>query len=198
MKKNILMIGGAVVAVVVIAAAAYVWRLRSEAAKWSGPVAEILEEQTEARDGATYTRYVSVIDAPLPKVEEVLWRLEDSSRLVENIRKSELRSQSGNTKVIEMHFQALKLPVQVAVMEFTRDPARHRVTFRTVQSRTVDLTGSYALEPSPDGKKTRVIYEVTRRDKVPLPVPKDMVEAAGRETFVRTVRGLRKALGGAG
>jgi hypothetical protein len=103
-----------------------------------------------------------------------------------------LVKEDGNVKVLEMHVQPLNLPLQYYTMEFTRIPGEHRVEFKTVDSNTQDLSGSYQLEASPDGTRTQLVYDAAGTDKVAIPVPESVIESASRQTFVNTVRGITK------
>jgi len=188
------MIAAVAVAVVVVGFLGYQYmRVRAEAAKWSGPIKEIVEENASKDGDVTTTHFVSIIDAPLDKVQAALWNVEHSQDMVENVRMSKLVQQETNSKTIEMHLQALNLPLQYFTMKFTLDPAAHRISFKTVESQLQDLEGYYQLEASPDGTKTRVDYESKGRDKVALPFPQSVVDSANRETFVNTMRGAKKA-----
>ena len=167
-------------------------RLRSEAAKWSGPMKEIVEEQVSHDNSVTRARFVSLIDAPLDKVQQAVWDVEHSEQMVANIKLSKLLETKGDTKVIEMNLQALNLPLQSYTMEFTLHPGEHRVTFKTIKSQAQDIDGEYKLEPSPDGTKTRLTYISTARDKIAVPFPQSVLDSANLETYVNTVRGIQK------
>jgi hypothetical protein len=195
MNKKAL-IGIVVVVVVVVAGAAvYFHQLRVQAAKWKEATEFVKDESTITREGVvTKAHFVSIIDAPMAKVEDAMWKVEDGSRWIDNVKLSELVEQKGDTKVLKMQIQALNLPVQHYTMEFTRHPGEHLITFKTVASQTQDVEGSYRFEPSPDGKRTRLVYESTSRDKIQVPFPEDVLEGAMRETFVKTVRGITKSL----
>jgi hypothetical protein len=192
MNKKIIIGAGAVLGLVVIVIGVYLVRLQSEAAKWKS-AKEIVEEEI-SRDGiVTKARFVSIVDAPLNKVQDALWRVEEGSKRIDNIKQSELVSAQGNKKVVKMAIQALTLPLQHYTMEFTLDPGTHTLTFKSVESQVQEIEGSYKLEPSPDGKQTRITYESLARDKVAVPAPQSVIEGATRETFVKTVRGIEKA-----
>lgn len=185
-------IAGIAVVVVVAAAAYYVMALQREADKWK-EAKEIVEESITLDDaGASHIRFVSVIDAPLARVEAALWGVERGAETISNIKLSKLIKEEGNTKTLEMHLQALNLPIQAYTMQFTRDPAAHRVSFKTIETQTQDLEGSYQLEASPDGARTRLVYESVARQKIVLPFPKSVLDSANRETFVNTIRGVTK------
>lgn len=193
MRKALLAVA-AIGAFVVVVLVVYQVRLRREAAKWSGPLREIVEEKIEHEDGVTRSRFVTVLPAPVQQVEEVVWQIEKLQEVVPNFKIARLIEAQGNTKRVELGIQALNLPLLRYEMEFIRYPQEHRVTFRTLKSQAQDIEGEYRLEPSPDGTKTRVVYTTTAREKVALPFPRSVLDSAGRETFVNTVRGIEKLL----
>jgi hypothetical protein len=193
---NIKVLIGGIVAVVLLVIGAYYVNLQREAAKWND-AKEILEEDFDRTNNVSNTRFVSVVDGPIDKVEEALWSVERSSEAVENIRYSKLVRQEANKKVVEIHLQPLNLPLQRYTMEFTHHPEQHRIDFVTVESQLQHLEGYYQLEASPDGKKTRIEYHSAARDKVAVPFPSSVLEGANRETFVNTIRGVKKSIGSA-
>jgi len=194
MNKNVLA-GIGVVAVLVVGFVGYkAMSLRSEAAKWSGPMKEVAEESITHDNNVTTSRFVSIIDAPVDKVQKVMWDVESLQTMVPNFKLSKLIENKGNTKLLEINIQALTLPTLAYTMEFTLHPETHSVTFKTIKSQAQDIEGEYKLEPSPDGAKTRLIYTTTAKDKVAVPFPQSVLDSAGRETFVNTVRGLQKVV----
>jgi len=170
--------------------------LRAEAAKWSGPMKEVAEESIVHENSVTTSRFVSIIDAPIDKVQKVMWDVENLQNMTPNFKLSKLIEAKDNTKLLEINIQALNLPTLAYTMEFTLHPEEHRVTFKTIKSQAQDIQGEFQLEPSPDGAKTRLIYSTTAKDKVAVPFPQSVLDSAGRETFVNTVRGLEKVVKG--
>lgn len=192
MDKKIVV--GIVAAVVVVGgAAAYFFKLQADAAKWK-EAKEIVEESLTSEGVTRTARFVSVIDGSPEKVLQAIWDVENSSSVVENIKLSELVQAEGNRKVVKMQLQALTLPLQHYTMQFDLDRAAQRVTFKTIESQAQDIEGFYQLEGSPDGTKTRLVYESKARAKVAVPFPESVLEGATRETFVNTVRGVNKSL----
>jgi len=186
-------IGGLIVLVIVLAVGWWAFQLQQQTAKWKD-AKEIVEESFN-KDGAVATiRYVGVVEGPIDKVQDAVWGVERSSQMIDNIKKSELIKQEGNSKTVLMQLQALNLPLQQYTMEFTLDPAKHQVNFKTLQAQAADLEGAYKLEASPDGTRTRITYEAKSTDKIAVPFPAAVIESANRETFVNTVRGVEKAL----
>jgi hypothetical protein len=194
MNKTVL--GGiAVVAVIVVGFVGYkVASIRSEAAKWSGPMEEIAEEKITHDDQVTHSRFVSFIDAPVDKVQKTIWDVENSSTMVENIKLSKLIENKGNSKVVEINLLALNLPLLAFTIEWTLYPEEHRITFKTIKSQAQDIDGEYKLEASPDGAKTRLEYLATAKDKIAVPFPQSVLDSAGRETYVNTIRGIQKSV----
>ena len=192
MNKKVL--GGiGVVAVLVIGFLVYkAMSLRSEAAKWSGPMKEIVEEEVKHDGAVTHSRYVSLIDAPVDAVLKAIWDVEDSPRTVENVKMAKVLESKDNTKLVEINLQALTLPLQNFTMLWTLYPDEHRITFKTVKSQAQDIEAEYKLEPSPDGKRTRLTYTTTSKDKIAVPFPQSVLDSANRETYVNTVRGIQK------
>jgi hypothetical protein len=194
MTKRIF-VAGAAVALAVVAFGVYqAFRVRSEAAKWSGPIKEVVEEQVTHEDVVTRSRFVSLIDAPVAAVQQSLWDVENSQNTVENIKLSKLLESKGNTKLVEIHLQSLNLPLQNFVMLWTLYPDEHRITFKTVKSQVQDIEAQYQLEASPDGTKTRVVYTTVANDKIAVPFPQSVIDSANRETYVNTVRGVEKSI----
>lgn len=186
---------GAIAAVVIVIGGYFAYRytqLQADAAKWSGPIKEIAEESITKVDDVSHIRFVSIVEAPLAKVQQAMWGVERGQETVENIRLSKLIKQEGNKKEVEIQVQLLSLPLQQFTMEFTLDEQKHRMDFHTTQSTSQDLTGSYQLEPSPDGARTRVTYEVKAKPKVPVPLPQSVQDSAQKEFFVNTIRGVKK------
>jgi hypothetical protein len=199
MNKKAVFAGIGVVAVLVIGLLIYkAMSLRAEAAKWSGPMKEIVEEDVKHDGTVTHARYVSLIDAPVDAVQKAIWEVENSPGRVENIKMAKVLENKGNTKLVEINLQALTLPLQNFTMEWTLYPDQHRITFKTIKSQAQDIEAEYKLEPSPDGKRTRLVYTTTSKDKIAVPFPQSVLDSANRETYVNTVRGIEKTVKQAG
>lgn len=188
-------IGGIVAALVIVVGGYLGYRytqLQASAAKWSGPIKEIAEESITKEGDVSKIHFVSMVEAPVDKVQTAMWGVEKGQETVENIRLSKLLKDEGKRKEVQIQVQLLSLPLQEFIMEFLLDEGQHRMTFKTLQASTTELAGTYQLEGSPDGKLTRVTYDATAKPKVPLPVPQSVQDSAQREFFVNTVRGIKK------
>jgi hypothetical protein len=188
-------IGGIVAALVIVVGGYLAYRytqLQAAAAKWSGPIKEIAEESITKEGDVSKIHFVSMVEAPIDKVQTAMWGVEKGQETVENIRLSKLLKDEGKRKEVQIQVQLLSLPLQEFIMEFLLDEAQHRMTFKTLQASTTELAGTYQLEGSPDGKLTRVTYDATAKPRVPIPVPQSVQDSAQREFFVNTVRGIKK------
>jgi uncharacterized membrane protein len=195
MNKKAVFGGIGVVAVLVIGLLVYkAMGLRSEAAKWSGPIKEIVEEDVKHDGSVTRAHYVSIIDAPVDAVQKVIWDVEASPKMVENIKMAKVLEDKGNVRIVEINLQALTLPLQNFTMEWTLHPEEHRITFKTIKSQAQDIEAEYKLEPSPDGARTLLTYTTTSKDKINVPFPQSVLDSANRETYVNTVRGIQKTV----
>jgi hypothetical protein len=187
---------GAVIVVVAVAAFAVykVISIRREAAKWAGPMKEIVEESVTHDEGVTHTRFVSLVNGPVAAVQKAIWDVENSQNTVENIKMSKLLESKDNTKLVEINLLSLNMPLQNFTMLWTLYPNEHRITFKTVKSQAQDIEGQYQLQASPDGARTRIIYTSVSKDKIAVPFPQSVLDSANRETYVNTIRGIEKAL----
>ena len=168
-------------------------RLRSAAQQWEGPVAEILSEKLEKDTDTMEIEFTSRVDAPVDAVFRAFTEPERSQEFSDSVRYAKLLSNEGNRKTIEFEMVILGQP-QRLTLEFTFVPGEHRVTIRTIENQYSDLSGEYRLTPSPDGTKTLITYTGISKDKAKLPVPLALQKSALRETFVSTIRALKKGL----
>ena len=169
------------------------YRVRSAALQWEKPVADILSEKLEKDAGTMTIEFTSRIDAPVEAVFRAFTEPERTQEFSDTVRYSKLLRSEGNQKVVEFEMVVLGQPQRLAI-EFTFVPDEQRVALKTVESQFSDLSGEYRLSPSPDGTKTLLTYTGTAKDKVKIPVPLAFQKSALRETFVSTIRALKKGL----
>ncbi len=188
------------VAVIVLAVAVYVglqWRKVQEAA--SGPAKEIVSESMTKTGDTWHISFVSRFDAPIDKVWDAF---QHPDRLKEfapdNVLKSEIMKEDGNTKQVELVGKSDILPpgfkVQDIVTEYTSYPAEHRITTKTIDFKLADIASEYRFEPTSDGKGTILRFTETSKDKAPL-IVESLQKGALREQYIVQVRAANKALG---
>jgi uncharacterized protein YndB with AHSA1/START domain len=168
-------------------------RMRTAALQWEGPVAEILSEKLDKHADTMTMEFTSRLDAPLADIWQAFSEPERSAEFSETIRVSRLLQAQGNRKLVLFEMVMLGQPQRLS-MQFTFLPGENRVRIRSVESQLSDIQGEYRFTPSPDGTKTLLTYTGTLKDKVNLPVPLALQKNAARESFVSTVRALKKGV----
>jgi uncharacterized protein YndB with AHSA1/START domain len=169
------------------------YRVRSAALQWEEPVSDILSEKLEKDAGTMSVEFTSRLDAPVEAVFRAFTEPERTREFSDTVRYSKLLRSEGNQKVVEFEMIVLGQPQRVTI-EFTFVPDEQRVRIKTIESQFSDLNGEYRLSPSPDGTKTLLTYTGAAKDKVKVPVPLAFQKSALRETFVSTIRALKKGL----
>lgn len=187
-----------IIAIVVIAIAAGAWvffkarGVQQAAVKWEGQVPEITSEKISKENEVVSVNLTSRIDAPVADVFESFQNPERSQGLVEEIKVAKVLSGDDKKKTVEFHITTLG-QLQVLTVDLTYQKEQNVVGIKTVEG-VIDIDGSYALSPSPDGKKTLVTYTATQRNKLPLPVPESVERSAIKEQFANLMRAIKKDL----
>jgi hypothetical protein len=190
----------AVVVVVVLAIGAYVgWQYRAIQQAATGPAKEILSESIVKNGDTWNATFSSKFDAPVDRVYDAFSQAERVHEYApDNVLKSDLVKQEGNTKVIDVVGRLDILPpgfkVQNIRYEWTYFPAEKRMTSRSIDFKLADFNADYRFEASPDGKGTILKYSLTSKDKAPMLV-EALQKGALRETYLTQVRAANRALG---
>jgi hypothetical protein len=164
-----------------------------------GTSKEIASESMEKSCDTWHVKFQTKIDAPPDKVYEAFAQPERSHEFApDNVMKSELVSQSGNIKVVDIVGKLDVLPpgfkVQDLRSEFTLYPDEKRITSKSVDFKLADIASEYKFEPADGGKATMITFTQTSKDKGGLPV-ESLQKGALKETYVRQVQMVNKALG---
>ena len=194
--KAILGIVGALVVVVVVYFG-WAWYRIQQAA--SGPHKEIVSESISKTADTWHVSFVSRFEAPLDRVFEAFTHPERAHELApENVLKSEIVEDKGNTKVVDVVGKLDILPpgfkVQNLRTEYTIYPEEHRITSKTIDFKLADINSEYKFESTPDGKGTTLRFTQTSKDKGGK-LPESVQKGALRETYVTQVRTVSRALG---
>ena len=190
---------GIVVALVVAVVAYFAWTTYQIRQAATGPAKEIVSESMANSGDVWHVSFVSKFDAPVDKVYEIFSHPERSHELApDNVLKSEVVSEDGNTKTIDLIGKLDILPpgfkVQNVRTEYTLYPTEHRITTKTVNFKLADINSEYKFEATPDGKGTLLRFNQTSKDKGGIPV-ESVQKGALRETYVTQVRAVNRALG---
>ena len=185
----------AAVAVVFVLILAYVgyqfWRLQQLAAKYAN-AKEIAAESIEKDANKWIIHMESVLAQPIDKVWEALRQPERSHEYIEAFKKSELKKEEGNTKVVEFEVQLLTLPAQTFVSQLSYDDARHRLTVKTL-SGPQNQDSTYQLTAL-GSDKTLLVMDGTAVDRITMPLPFSVQQGAMRELFVAQIRAIEKSI----
>jgi ligand-binding SRPBCC domain-containing protein len=165
----------------------------------SGPAREIVSENMEKNGDIWTVDFVSTFDAPVDKVYDAFSKPEDSKQYApENILKSELVKQDGDTKVVDIVGRLDILPpgfkVQQLRNEFTFYPDQKRFTQKTIDFPLADINSEFKFEATPDGKGTVLRFHETSKTKSAMLVD-SLQKGALRETYITQVRVVNKMLG---
>ena len=190
----------AVVGVVVLAILVYLFmQYRAIQQASSSPVKEITTESLVKTGDTWNVKFTSKFDAPLDKVFEAFQHPERVQEFApENVMKSEITDDKGNTKTVRVIGKLDILPpgfkVQDLVTEYTVYPEEKRITSRTIDFKLADITSEYKFAPTSDGKGTLLTFTQTSKQKQQALV-EALQKGALRETYITQVRAAERALG---
>lgn len=190
MKTVLAVVGGVVLLVIAFVAYKYV-ELSREAEKYKD-AKEVVSESIE-KDGTKWNvKFESVIAKPIDKVWAAMHQPERSAEFIDSFKKSELKKNEGNEKVVEIQVQVLTLPLQTFLADFHFDDADHQMMLKTL-SGPQDLNAVYQLR-SLGSDRTLLTYNATATDKVSVPLPLSVQKGAVRELFVKTIQAIEKGI----
>jgi len=184
---------GALVVLAVLLVAHWLYRLRSEAIHWDR-AAEIYSQAIEKRGDTWHVAIESLIDRPAVQVWEALKQPERSSEFIDSFRRSELREESENRKVVRLAAQVLTLPPITIDAEFRFDDDHLRAAMRSLGNPPQTFDTTYEVVPAPDGTKALVRYSGEITNRVHLPLSDSVQKGAIQELFVKTMRALRAGI----
>ena len=190
---------GILAALLLVVVAYFAWTSYQIRQAAVGPAKEIVSESMSKSGDVWHVSFVSKFDASVDKVYEVFSHPERSHELApDNVLKSELVSEQGNTKVVDLIGKLDILPpgfkVQNVRTEYTLYPEQHRMVSKTIEFKLADINSEYKFEPTPDGKGTLLRFTQTSKDKGGIPV-ESVQKGALRETYVTQIRAVNRALG---
>jgi len=163
---------------------------------WAQPENFMLSQSEETlKDGSVRMDFVSLVNAPADPLFLAFSDVEHHAEFVKGVTESRLVSSSGNTKVIDITNDVLGRPNR-ATIEWTIEPQKRRLAFKTIEAQFTDNSAEYMIEPSPDGTRSRVTTIYYLRDKCGHPFPLYTLRTAIRDGYVAAVESVkRRALG---
>jgi ribosome-associated toxin RatA of RatAB toxin-antitoxin module len=147
------------------------------------------------KDGSVRMEFVSLVNAPADALFMAFSDVEHHAEFVEGVTESKLVSNKDNTKTIDITNQVLGRPNR-ATIEWTIEPQKRKLSFKTIQAQFTDNSAEYTIDPSPDGSRSRVTTIYYLRDKGGHPFPLHSLRTAIRESYVAALASVkRRALG---
>ena len=155
---------------------------------------KLQEGEVLDKKGDTFTiRLSKTIDEPIDKVWKSFQQPEDLEKYSEQYQQTKLVKAEGNVKVIDYRVSALG-QVNAFTMQVTMDPAKKHVDLKTLESSLVDITGTYDITPTADGKGTVVTYNAIQKDKANIPIPVSVQKTAIKESFDNLIAAVKKGI----
>ena len=189
----------AIVAVLVLAVLGYVFVQYGKIQQAAACPAKEIATSNMSKSGDTWhIAFTSKFDAPLDKVFDAFQHPERAVEFApENVLKSEVIKDDGNTKTIDVVGKLDILPpgfkVQNLRTQYTVYPDQHRITTKSIDFKLADIDSEYKFEPTPDGK-TLLKFNQTSKQKQQMLV-EALQKGALCETYATQVRAVNRALG---
>jgi len=189
----------AIVVVLVLAAAGYFYVQYSKIQQAAACPAKEIATSNLSKSGDTWhIAFTSKFDAPLDKVFDAFQHPERAVEFApENVMKSEVVKDEGNTKTIDVVGKLDILPpgfkVQNLRTQYTVYPDQHRITSKSIDFKLADIDSEYKFEPTADGK-TVLKFNQTSKQKQQMLV-EALQKGALCETYATQVRAVNRALG---
>ncbi len=147
------------------------------------------------KDGSVRMEYVSLVNAPADALFMAFSDVEHHAEFVTGVTESKLVSSKGNTKTIDITNEVLGRPNR-ATIEWTIEPQKRTLSFKTVEAQFTDNSAEYTIEPSPDGERSKITTIYYLRDKGGHPFPLHSLRSAIKENYVKALESVkRRALG---
>jgi ribosome-associated toxin RatA of RatAB toxin-antitoxin module len=159
---------------------------------WSAPEDMIHREKQTEQAGGALIEYWSLLDLPCAPVYEALIDVEHYPEFVPGVDRVSIVEQSPRSKTVQIAQRVIGRQSSAKV-EWTFDPDRKKIDFRTLQSDLTYNDGNYQLHDSPDGKRCAVHSSFLVKEGRGLSL--GALAQATRESFMSAARGVRGRAG---
>ncbi|HXQ24163.1 MAG TPA: SRPBCC family protein [Candidatus Acidoferrales bacterium] len=165
---------------------------RSPSVDWSAPENFFAAEESQETDDGARLEFHSLVDAPAAKVYAALADLEHYASFVDGVTESVLVGTENDVKIIQITQSVIGRQSHARV-RWTLHPQDLKLEFETLQSDQNYNDGSFAVTPSPDGKRCYVVsvYRVKWKG-APQNVPLGVLEAATRESYEKAAQSVKR------
>lgn len=161
---------------------------------WGDPENLLYREVAAEKDGFIDLEYWSLLDSSCRKVYDALAAVEEYPTFIPGVDSVSVLSQTTGSKTVQIAQRVIGRQTSAKV-EWTFDPEKLRIEFRTLSSDLTYNDGFYQLEPSPDDKRCLVRSKFLSRQGKGLSA--SAVGQATRESFMSAARAVRKRAAGA-
>jgi ribosome-associated toxin RatA of RatAB toxin-antitoxin module len=156
---------------------------------WSAPENVVHREKLTEQAGGALIEFWSLLDLPCDPVFKALVDVENYPSFVPGVDRVSLVEQSARSKTVQIAQRVIGRQSSAKV-EWTFDPERKKIDFRTLQSDLTYNDGNYQLTESPDKKRCAVHSSFLVKEGRGLSLA--ALSQATRETFMAAARGVRK------
>lgn len=139
---------------------------------WNAPENFTLREKRSSKEGAEQLEYWSLIDAACQPIYDALVDVEHYPEFIPGVERSNLLAVTPTSKTVQIAQRVIARQLNAKV-EWTFNPEKRQIAFKTLNSDLAYNDGNYELEPSPDGKRCLVRTTFTVK-----PAPGDAEQAA--------------------
>ncbi len=167
------------------------------AVDWSAPENFIVREKTVDKDGKAELEYWSLVDATCQSIYDALVDVEHYPEFIPGVDTTQIIARTDTSKTI-LIAQRVVARQSNAKVEWTFDPTKRQIQFRTLTSDFSFNDGHYTFEESPDGKRclVKTVYEI-RPAEGGQAVPLNSIRQSMRDAFLSASAGVKKRATGA-
>lgn len=159
---------------------------------WQAPENVVHREKQTEQAGGALIEYWSLLDLPCDPVFKALVDVENYPTFVPGVDRVSILEHSARSKTVQIAQRVIGRQSSAKV-EWTFDPERKKIDFRTLQSDLTYNDGNYQLKDSPDKKRCAVHSSFLVKEGRGLSLA--ALTQATRETFMAAARGVRKRAG---
>lgn len=156
---------------------------------WADPENLLYREQAAEKDGFVDLEYWSLLDSPCKKIYDALAAVEEYPKFVPGVDSVSVISTTTSSKTVQIAQRVIGRQTSAKV-EWTFDPEKMRIDFRTLSSDLTYNDGFYQLESSPDDKRCLVRSKFLSKQGKGLSA--SAVSQATRESFMSAARAIKK------
>lgn len=159
---------------------------------WSAPENVVHREKQTDQAGGALIEFWSLLDLACDPVFKALVDVENYPKFVPGVDRVSIVEQTARSKTVQIAQRVIGRQSSAKV-EWTFDPERKKIDFRTLQSDLTYNDGNYQLKESPDGKRCAVHSSFLVKEGRGLSL--SALAQATRESFMAAARGVRKRAG---